>query len=92
MTTCIIVFFLFIYLLEIDEFTFKELFPASAKDLFKGHSMEPENEPFIYSLTLFELFIYGKIRVSFIDSDVLYRGVLSDRFEYTWHVSQYHKI
>jgi hypothetical protein len=54
--------------------------------------MEPENEPFIYSLTLFELFIYGKIRVSFIDSDVLYRGVLSDRFEYTWHVSQYHKI
>ena len=82
MTTCIIVF-LFIYLLEIDGFTFKELFLVSVKDLFKGHSMGPENEPFIYSLTLFELFIYGKIRVSFIDSDVLYRGVLSDRFEYT---------
>jgi hypothetical protein len=38
-----LLFFLFIYLLEIDGFTFKELFLASAKDLFKGHSMEPEN-------------------------------------------------
>jgi len=61
---------------------FKELFLVSTKDLYKGHSMKPENEPYIYSLQLCELFIYGKMRLSFIDSDVLYRGVLSDRLDY----------
>jgi len=54
--------------------------------------MKPENEPYIYSLQLCELFIYGKMRLSFIDSDVLYRGVLSDRLDYAWRVSQYHEI
>ena len=54
----------------------------TVKPVYKGHSMEPANVPVMSScplytrLELYELFINGKMRLSFIDSDLLYRGAL----------------
>jgi hypothetical protein len=38
----------------------------TVKPVYKGHSREPENVPFIYAL-----FINGKIWLPFIESDLL---------------------
>jgi len=54
------------------------------KPVYKAHSREPENVafieqlPFIFRFELNALFINGNniMRLSFIDSDLLYRGTL----------------
>jgi hypothetical protein len=40
------------------------------KPVYIGHSMEPENVPFMHN------WLMGKMRQPFIDSDLLYRGAL----------------
>jgi hypothetical protein len=50
--------------------------------VYKGHSREPENVPFMSSCPLYTGLNYihypsmEKMRLPFIDSDLLYRGVL----------------
>jgi hypothetical protein len=54
----------------------------TVKPVYKGHSRESENValmsscPFQYRLKSYVLFINGKMRLPFIDSDLLYRGAL----------------
>ena len=54
----------------------------SREPVYKGHSREPENVAFISSFSLYTGSNYmhysfmGKMRQSFIDSDLLYRGAL----------------
>ena len=49
--------------------------------VYKGHSREHESEAFVSSCPLYTggnhaLFINWKMKLPFIDSDLLYRGVL----------------
>ena len=46
------------------------------KPVYKGHSRETENVSFIYRLKYMHYSLMGKIILSFIDSDLLYRGAL----------------
>jgi hypothetical protein len=50
-------------------------YTCTVKPVYKRHSREPEHVPFISRLKLCALLI-GKIRLPFIDSDLLYRGAL----------------
>ena len=55
---------------------------TTVKPVYKGHSKEPENVAFISSCPLCTGYDYmhyslmGKMRLPFIDSDLLYRGAL----------------
>jgi hypothetical protein len=46
----------------------------TVKPVYKGHSKEPENVPFIYGLNYIHYSLMGKIILPFIDSNLLYRG------------------
>jgi len=52
----------------------------TVKPVYKGHSREPENVVFISSCPLYTGYMHyslmGKIGLSFIDNDLLYRGAL----------------
>jgi hypothetical protein len=55
----------------------------TVKPVYKGHSREPENVPFMSSCPLYRLkWLYmhysliGKMRLPFIDSDLLYGSAL----------------
>ena len=56
--------------------------PHIVKPVYKGHSREPENVAFMSSSTLYTGKYYvhyslmGKMRLPFIDSDLLYRDAL----------------
>jgi hypothetical protein len=58
------------------------LYANIVKPVYKGHSLEPENMPFLSSCLLYTGHNYmhcpliGKMRQSFIDSDFLYRSAL----------------
>jgi hypothetical protein len=56
---------------------------CTVKQVYKGHSREPENVPFMSRCPLYTdqnyMHLYslmGKMRLFFIDSDLLYRGDL----------------
>jgi hypothetical protein len=57
------------------------------KPVYKGHSREPENVAFMSSCPLYTGLNYmhysliGKMRLPFIDSDLLYRVALYDRLD-----------
>ena len=58
---------------------------------YKNHSREPENVafmsslPFIYRYNYIHYSLMGKMRLPFIDSDLLYRGTLIGRFDSIQH-------
>ena len=62
----------------------------TVKPVYRGHSREPENVDFISSCPLYIGYNYmqysliGKMRLPFIDSDLLYRGALYSRLDCTW--------
>jgi len=60
--------------------------PNTVKPVYKGQSREPENVSFMSSCPLYtgnymQYSLMGKMRLPFIDSDLLYRGALSGRFD-----------
>jgi hypothetical protein len=44
------------------------------KTVYNWHSREPANVPFIYRLNLYVLINRGKMRLPFVDSNLLYGG------------------
>ena len=64
-------------------------FENTAKLVFRGHSRELENVAFMNSCPLYtgqnyiQYSLMGKMRMSFIDSDLLYRGVFLGWFDCT---------
>ena len=58
-------------------------FQTTVKPVYKGHSMEPENVAFVCEqlffidrLKLYNYSLMGKIRLPFIDSDLLYTSAI----------------
>jgi hypothetical protein len=55
---------------------------STVKPVYKGHSREPENVVFMSSCPLYtgqnymHYLLMGKMRLPFIDNDLLYRGAL----------------
>jgi hypothetical protein len=58
----------------------ESLFTYTVKPVYKGHSREPAIVPFMSSFPLYtgnnymHYSLMGKMRLPFIDSDLLYRG------------------
>ena len=48
----------------------------TVKPIYKGHSREPENVPFIYRLKLYALLMNGQNEAALVDSDLLHMGDL----------------
>ena len=66
----------------LEESVFKTPFTYSVKAVFKGHPEEPENVAFMSCCLLYTGYdcihysLIGKMKLPFIDSDLIYRGVL----------------
>jgi len=65
-----------------EHLSYVTLFHCTVKAVYKGNSREPKNVAFMSSCPLYTGLNYmhyslmGKMRLPFIDSDLLYRGAL----------------